>query len=187
MRRIIIIASLLLSAVPAAAQSVTVRDVVELSKAGLGAEAILALIEVNRPVFPVDVETLKSLKDAGVEPAVILAMIKSGRTTPLPELPAPVPLELPTAPAPQVVIVDHHLEEHHEPRVREIAVPVPVYIPVRPGFRGIDHHVPVPRQQPRQAEPIYWGWGGKLRPDAWKPTVADLQKDARVPRTPQIK
>jgi hypothetical protein len=36
-------------------------------------------------------------------------------------------------------------------------------------------------------EPVYWGFGGKLRPDAWKPTAADVQKDAKVPREPQKK
>jgi hypothetical protein len=25
------------------------------------------------------------------------------------------------------------------------------------------------QQQPK--EPVYWGWGGKLRPDAWDPGV----------------
>ena len=184
MRRIIVIATLLLSPAAAGAQSLTVRDVVELSKAGLGAEAILALIEVNRPVFPVDVDTLKGLKDAGVQPAVILAMIKSGRTPP-PEL--PLPLEPPAPPAPQVIVVDHHVDHHQDaPRVREVAVPVPVYVPVPTRLRrdrSIDHDLP-PR---KPAEPVYWGWGGKLRPDAWKPTVADIQKDARVPRTPRSK
>ena len=186
MRRFIVIAALLLSPAVAVAQSLTVRDVVELSKAGLGAEAILALIEVNRPVFSLDVDTLKGLKDAGVQPAVILAMIKSGRTAP-PEptlpLPQPLPSEVPAPPAPQVVVIDHHQDE---PRVREIAVPVPVYVPVRARFRGdrdFDHRVP----SHKPAEPVYWGWGGKLRPDAWKPTVADIQKDARVPKTPQNK
>lgn len=171
-------------AVAQAQQTVTTRDIVELSKARLPEEVLLALIEVNRPIFPVDTDTLKGLRESGVAPNVIIAMIKSGR-----ELPPPAPImtdENPTqAPPPQVVDVDHGHEEEfaprvrYEERVREVAVPYPVYIPVRarPGVRP----------QPKSAEPVYWGFGGKLRPDAWKPTAVDVQKDARVPSEPQRK
>jgi len=192
MRRFIIIATLVLSPALAAAQTVTVREIIDLSRAGLGEEAILALIEVNQPVFPVDVETLKAIKAAGVAPAVITAMIKSGRTPPPPPLPLPLPLQLPAPPVPepQVIVVDHH----DEPRVREVAVPVPVYVPVhvrsrlnRGDDRHSESHPPVSRPHAKPAEPVYWGWGGKLRPDAWKPTAADVQKDAKVPLTPQRK
>ena len=194
MRQFLIAIALVVVPVSAAAQmgsgqTLTVRDVIALSKAGLGEEALLALIEVNRPVFPVDVDTLKGLKDAGVSPNVIVAMIRSGRTAPPPE-----PLALPEEPysaaaaippPPPVVVVEHH----SEPVVREVPVPVPVYVavPVRRVHRD-DHHVSHPPvvKPHRQVEPVYWGWGGKLRPDAWKPAI-ELQKDAKVPRTPQRK
>jgi hypothetical protein len=187
MRRFLVVLSLALTPAIVAAQSLTVRDIVELSRAGLGEEALLALIEVNRPVFPVDAETLKSLKDAGVAPSVIVAMIKSGRTPPLP---LPEPLVLPPPPAPpQVVVIEH--EHYEEPRVREVAVPVPVYVPVRVRSRSDGDHHSLSRsavvRPPLKPEPVYWGWGGKLRPDAWKPTAADVQKDAKVPREPQKK
>jgi hypothetical protein len=42
-------------------------------------------------------------------------------------------------------------------------VAVPVYVPV--PARG---HVETP-DPPKAPEPVYWGFGGKLRPDAWKP------------------
>jgi hypothetical protein len=189
MRPLLVVLTLILTPAAAAAQNITVHDIVDLSQAGLGEAALLALIEVNRPIFPVDPETLKGLKDAGVAPAVIVAMIKSGRTPPLP-LPEPLVLPPPPAPAPapQVVVVEHH----GEPRVREVAVPVPVYVPVRVRSRDeIDHHSSSRargvRPPVKPAEPVYWGWGGKLRPDAWKPTAADVQKDAKVPRGPQRK
>lgn len=169
---------LALFAVPAVtsaqSQVPSIRDVIELSKASVGDEVILALIEVNQSVYPTDPETLKTLKTAGVSPAVIVAMVKSGRTR-REEAPAPVRVEPDLQPQPQVIVVDH---EPAEPRVREVAVPVavPVYITVpsrrhdvRPG------HPPV-----KPAEPVYWGWGGKRRPDSWK-TAADVQKDAKVP------
>jgi hypothetical protein len=178
---------LLLVTLPASAAAqgslLTVRDIVDLTKAGLGDEALIALIEVNRPVFPVDVDTLKRLKASGVAPSVIVAMIKSGREAP--PIPPPVAVEAavvydpePLPPPPPVVVVEHH------ERVREVPVAVPVYVPV-PTRRIVDH----PRRQtPKPVEPVYWGWGGKLRPDAWKPTTAaDVQKDAKVPLTPQRK
>lgn len=165
------------------AQTVTARDIVELSKAGLGEEILLALIEVHGPVFPVDAVTLKGLKDAGVPPNVIIAMIKSGRQAPPPP-PQPVVLEEPAPhPQPQVLVIEH--EHHYEaPRVREVLLPVPVYVPVR--TRSIRNH-PSVGPVPGPVEPVYWGFGGKLRPDAWKPTAADVQKDANVPLAPQQK
>lgn len=181
MRRFLSILVLLALPASAAAQGplLTVRDIVDLTKAGLGEEALIALIEVNRPVFPVDVGTLKDLKAAGVPPKVIVAMIKSGREAPPPLPPVPVdvprvsaPEPLPPPPPPVVVI------EHHE-RVRE----VPVYVAV-PTRQIVDR----PRKPaPTPVEPVYWGWGGQLRPDAWKPTAADVQKDAKVPLVPQRK
>ncbi|HJR61634.1 MAG TPA: hypothetical protein VJ813_19665 [Vicinamibacterales bacterium] len=186
MRRFLVVLILVLAPATAGAQqSVTVRDIIELSKAGLGEEALLALIDVNQPIFPVDAETLKVLKAAGVAPRVIVAMIKSGRTAPvLP--PEPVEPPAPAASEPPVVVVEHH---HETPVVREVPVPVPVYItvPSRRVHRVIDgHSLSRPVVHPKAVEPVYWGWGGKLRPDAWK-TAADVQKDARVPREPQKK
>ena len=48
------------------AEAVTIRDLIELSKAGLSDQVLLALIEVDRGVFTIDTATLKQLKDAGV-------------------------------------------------------------------------------------------------------------------------
>ena len=152
----------------------------------LGEPALLALIDVNGTVFPVDVDTLRTLKDEGVSPAVIIAMIRSGRTPPPPPLPVPQPLQLatPAPPPAQVVVIEHR----DEPRVREVAVPVPVYVPVPVRRTRFDDDGPVrPPVVRKPVEPVYWGWGGKLRPDAWKPTtVEDIQPDAKVPR-PQKK
>jgi hypothetical protein len=181
----IAVTMLLTPLAPASAQTVTVRDIVELSKAGLGEEVLLALIDVHRPVFPVDPETIKGLKDAGVRPNVIIAMIKSGRQAP----PAPEPVaaepEPPLAPQPQIVVIEHE-RLYDEPRVREVAVPVPVYVAV-PVRTRVRHDSVRPRPAPKPVEPVYWGFGGKLRPDAWKPTAAGVQKDAKIPREPQKK
>jgi hypothetical protein len=169
---------------PARADALTVRDIVELTRAGLGEEVLLALIEIDRSVFPIDAASIKQLKADGVSERVIVAMVRSGRETPAPEAIAPDLAALPPAPEPQIVVIDHH----EPPQIREVpvAVPVPVYIPVvtrsvhtrvHDGANGIpvssdrwiaEHSVNQSRPV-RQPEPVYWGFGGKLRPDAWKP------------------
>ncbi len=179
MRRFVLGFVLMLAAVaPLSAQTLSTRDIIELTKAGLGEEVLLALIDVHRPVFPIDPDTLKMLKDAGVRQSVIVAMVKSGREVPPFEPPQDAEqLMTRSAPPPQVVVVDHGYQE--ERRMREVAVPVavPVYVPVH--MRWSQHLQPYhvqPHVQPQhfqpvsRAEPVYWGFGGQLRPDAWKPS-----------------
>lgn len=169
------------------AEAVTIRDVIELSKAGLSDQVLLALIEVDRGVFTIDTPTVKQLKEAGVSETVIVAMIRSGRTPRArePELvpePAPVPS---SAPGPEVIVIDHH--DAPSPAPAPIAVPYPVAVPVyvqvpTRRFQGHDTitttfptdvglvkaRVPVPANCVK-AEPVYWGFGGKLRPGSWEP------------------
>jgi hypothetical protein len=137
---------------------------------------------VDQPVFPIDTATLKRLKEAGVSERVIVAMIRSART------PAPMPepiavVEPAPAPAPQVIVIEHH----EAPQVREVPVAVPVYVPFvrRVARQGSVHESFVSFEPPSEldrranaavhtppvkaAEPVYWGFGGKLRPDAWQP------------------
>jgi len=182
MRRVLVLSFALAALTPLRAQALTVRDVVELARAGLGDEILLALIEVDRTVFPIDTDTLKKLKAAGVGERVILAMIRSARIRPSVDVPLEVPSggiaeQASAPPPPQVIVIDHR----EESRVREVFVPVPVYVPVvrrvRPGADHVrsahdDLYVDPrrgPHPLPKAPEPVYWGWGGKLRPDAWKP------------------
>lgn len=133
MRRIVILAAMLMALGAAGAEAITVREIIELSKTGLSDEVLLALIDIERRVFPIDPETLKALKEAGVSERVILAMVKSGRIPPPQPEPAPAarveaaPSPTP-APQPQVIVIEHR----DEPRVREVPVEVavPVYVPV---------------------------------------------------------
>lgn len=170
MRRFLL--AVVMMAIPATAnaQALTARDIIHLTRAGLSEEVLLALIEVHRPVFPVDPDTLTALLDAGVHKSVIVAMVKSGRETPAPEpVPDPDPPAAP-APPPHVVVV-----ERERAPVREIVVPVavPVYVPVhvhprREFDRGFDRDFDRDHRV-RRTEPVYWGFGGRLRPDAWQP------------------
>ena len=127
--------------VAAKAEAVTLREIVELTRAGLSDEVLLALIEIDQRVFPVDPDTLKMLKDAGVSPAVIVAIVKSGRT-PKPQ-PEPPPLaetvSADQAP-PQVVVVEKPVMVE-----REVFYQVPVAVPV---------YVAVGRSRGHRADPL---------------------------------
>jgi hypothetical protein len=178
----IVMVLVLLAASAGRADAITLTEIIELSRAGISDDVLLALIEVDQRVFAIDPATLKTLKDAGVSAPVIVAIVKSGRTPqPQPEPQPLVDLRVPDPPDPQVVFVDR-------PVVREVqvAVPVPVYVAVgsrsRSRHRDASYVVPPspfvpfgntvdvrPPERPRRVEPVYWGWGGKLRPDAWQP------------------
>jgi hypothetical protein len=198
MRRLVLMLVVLVG-VSAPAEALTIRDIIELTRAGLGDEVLLALIDVDRGVYAIDTRTLKQLKEAGVSDKVIVALVRSGRERPVEPPPMPVENQEEEPPPPQVVVVDHH----DEPQVREVAVPYPVYIPFVAGTSGV--HVRRQRAAtvfpttvypttaypttaypttfvPFQSgvlnvrpevhvpkAPVYWGHGGKLRPDAWNP------------------
>ena len=72
MRRLVYVFVALLAMSSARAEALTIRDVVELTRAGLGDDVLLALIEVDPSVFPIDTETLKYLKESGVSQRVIV-------------------------------------------------------------------------------------------------------------------
>lgn len=192
MRRLLLVGTLV-AGLAGSAEALTVRDLIELSRAGVGDDVLVALIEVDRGVYPVDAATLKQLKAAGVSDRVMVALVRSGRER---VDPAPVPVledQASEAPPPQVVVIDHH---DHPERVREVPVPVavPVYVPVqrRRGHRAADsgfdasNYVPFASgppayrpEEPRKTEPVYWGWGGKRRPDAWQPAPGDVKPPDR--------
>ena len=170
------------------AHALTIRDVIELSRAGLTDDVLVALIEVDAGVYPTDTATLKTLKDAGVSDRVMIALIRSGRERRVDE-PPPVPVVEDVRadpPPPPTVVIEHR--EVIVPQVQQVAVPV--YVPVYRSrghgrrsepftgiqpFTGFQESTYVPLQpgvtvRPRlepEAKPVYWGFGGKLRPDAW--------------------
>src|SRR5262245_55745590 len=126
MRRITLLFAVpLICLLASRADALTFRDVIELTHAGLGEDVLLALIDVDRSVFPIDAASIKRLKEEGVSERVILAMVRSGREVPPSQDQVPVDSPAPSAPAPQVVVIDHPA-----PAVREVPAAVPVYIPV---------------------------------------------------------
>jgi hypothetical protein len=195
MRVALAFAVLLLAGTVGRADALTIRDVIELTKAGISEEVLLALIDVDGGVYANDAATLKTLKEAGVSDRVMVALVRSGRERRVPDPPPPAPpQEEETAVPPPVVVI-----EHREPEVQQVVVPVPVYVPVytgRPrsrqsgdanyGSRPVEStYVPFQSGQPAvrpspqpQAAPTYWGFGGKLRPDAWGQPPAAARRPA---------
>ena len=197
-RRVLAAATVVLALGASSAQAVTIQDIIDLKRAGLGDEVLLALIEVDGGVFSIDTATLTKLKGAGVSEKVIEAIVRSGRTRSIEEPPV-VQVTPPEPPPPQVVVI-----EHERPVVQQVAVPV--YVPYVPYVGGrVRRHVPtvtapydpspgfgaappLPYQDPyrpqKPAQPEYWGWGGKLRPDAWKPANDETPKQGAKVETP---
>jgi hypothetical protein len=173
-----LLALVILALFPARGNALTLRDVVELSKAGLGEDVLLALIEVDPSVFAIDTATLKTLKEAGVSQKVIIAMIRSGRTPPPPPEPVVAPDPLPP-PEPQVIVI-----EHHDPQPnKEVLVPVPIYMPMwsnqmyytfpvtRSSRSTSTRFIPTtglsaPPPLPPIDPPVSPGSRGRMRPDA---------------------
>ena len=180
MRRMsIVVIAMSMMSLASLANALTVRDVIELTKAGVSDQVLLALIEVDHRVYTIDADAVKSLKAAGVSDTVLLAMINAGRTAPDPgAAAAPAP---PVATDAQVVVIDHNASQ--PPVQVPVAVPiaVPVAVPIS-AFRqervstivttdtgaAVRVRVPVPPNCTK-AEPIYWGNGGKRRAGTWAP------------------
>ena len=178
--------------VSTAAQAVTLKDIVDLTKAGLGDEVLLALIEVDGGVFDVDPATLKSLKGAGVSERVIVAWFGAGASAP-----SLYPSRSPSTMSSAADRAGSGLRLSARPHGRpgsggavSVSVPYPVYVSVPAGRRG---GTPVMRRWAaisnrrssrrrssrfrRETWPTYLtaegrstgATAGKLRPDAWKP------------------
>lgn len=160
------------------AEAVSTRDLIELSRAGLGDEVLLALIEVHGTIFSLDAAGIRDLKAAGVSERVIVAMLRSGRESTPADAAWAGAAGAPTcdaAPPPQVIVIDR--QPPPEPAV--VAVPVPVYWPIvvsppkrapgeparqNPTGRFISSRYPqIPDPPPPTADPPGW----------------------RVPKTPQ--
>lgn len=172
---------LLMSVAAGRADALTIRDVIELSKAGLSDSVMLALIDVDRTVFSIDTATLKELKTGGVSDAVIVAMIHSGRAPqadvpPPPPPPAPEPIAHDIGAqdigAPDTSAPDTSVPAEPVAPVPPQFVPYPVFVPLyvavpvapisRNAHRAAQHATaPVPCFESKIPE---WGFGGKAAP-----------------------
>jgi hypothetical protein len=178
-RRVLVPAFLILMSVAAKrADALTVRDVIELSKAGLSDSVLITLIDVERPVFSIDTATLKQLKTDGVSDAVIVAMIHSGRPpqadAPPPAAPEPIAQDAPDMNAPDTSAPDAGAPAEPVAPGPPQFVPYPVFVPfyvavpVAPaGGRNAHRSARAPSTP---AVPCFeskipeWGFGGKVAP-----------------------
>ena len=138
-------------------------------------DVLVALIESDGSVFHLTADDIPALRQKGLSERVIIAMLltaKNARPADVVEPPAADVNQTgqadylyrepgtPLAPQPPVVVnVTQQVTQTVEsPRRETRTAYVPVYVPVA---------VPVVRQPP--PAPVYWGYGGQLRPDAWRP------------------
>lgn len=149
---------------PAVSQAfaISARDLIALSREGVSDLVLVALIETDGSKFTLDVDQIRSLRAQGLSDTVIVAMIRTAK----PKAETPAEAE-PAAPAPPPVVVQQTVVQKVEvqaPRRQTESSPVyvPVYVPVA---------VPTKPVEVKKEEPVYWGWGGQRRPDAWKEPV----------------
>lgn len=150
------------------AYAVTIRDLVELSREGVSDAILIALIETDGSRFTMTADDIRSVRAQGLSDAVVVAMIRTrpiatpvrdGVVDSLP--PAPERIVI-TTPAPPPVVVQQTVVQ--EVTVERSRYSEPVYYPVYVA-------VPTKAVEVKKAEPVYWGWGGKRRPDAWPEPV----------------
>ena len=154
------------------ALAVTSTQLVELAKAGLSDDVLIALIETDGSTFQLSAVDILALHKSGLSNAVIYAMQKTGlnrgrsaRPTGPESVaaagvePAPIVQEQvvqPAGPTPAIINVVQTVAQRvtTSPTVTPV-VTVAVPILVRP------------RPEEKPAPPQYWGWNGQRRPDTW--------------------
>jgi hypothetical protein len=174
-----------LFAAPAAA--VTADELLNLKANGLSDEILVALIESDGSVFRLSADDVLTLRQRGLSEKVILAMLATTRrrNPPVdpraPAEPIVVTVVAPAAPVQQAPPVQHTVVQHVE--VVEPSSPSIWPIPIVVG-------VPIPVIPDKPVRPVYWGFGGELRPDAWRPapgphdrhTVDPSRRESSPPR-----
>jgi len=141
----------------ASAEAVTLRDLVDLSKQGLSDDLLIALVDAEKSVFHLSAAEVRSLKAQGLSDRLLIHLLQTPSLRPAPEPRLHLAHATPTRSAPaaveRVVVID---------RVEHVAVPVYVPVPVR-ARRDRDDD-----RDDSDAPPVYWGYGGELRPGSWK-------------------
>lgn len=171
-----------------ASAATTAAQLIELSRAGLSDDILIALIQTDGSVFALTAQDILALHRAGLSDRVILAMQATARK----RVPLPAPADDQTPPAPERVERIERVE-----RVEVVQPPPVVNVtqtvtqrvepPAAYGYTpyGLPIGLPVylpPRVTPRPEPPVYWGWGGKRRPDSWDDTPAP-PPDPKAPDT----
>ena len=174
--RLVLAVLLLLGPAVGTALAVTTTQLVELMKAGLSDDILIALIQTDGSTFELSANDILLLHKAGLSNAVIHAMqqtVLKNKPRPVrptePEAvaavgaePAPIIQEQvvqPAGPTPTVINVVQTVTQRvttSPPIVPVVPYAVPIYVR--------------PRVDEKPAPPQYWGWNGQRRPDAWQET-----------------
>jgi hypothetical protein len=141
-------------ALPGSASAVSTRDLIELAKAGLSDEVLVALIEADGTEFHLDAPKILELREAGLSEQVIMAMIKNTRPAPPPDASTAQALPAPPAGAPQsdpyFVIIGDKPPEPPPPQETYVMPWVPWVVPVHtprhakpflPNYRGFGRFI----------------------------------------------
>lgn len=168
--RKLLLTLLLIGATASRAEAVTLRDLVDLARQGMSDDLLIALVEAEKSVFHLSVADVKQLKQQGLSDRLLIHLLQTPSLRPAPEptLHIADTRRPPSVAAADVVVID---------RVETVAVPVYVPVPApahhrrheRDRDRGHDGGVDDGDRKKREPEkPVYWGYGGKLRPGSWK-------------------
>jgi hypothetical protein len=147
------------------AGAVTVEELFSLKANGLSDDILVALIESDGSVFQLLPDDVVMLFRRGLSEKVILAMIATAR-----RVPPPPQQEMMISPAPMQQTVIHPFQLVNSSPVEvyvPVDVPVTVYTPVIP----LNVHRPDRFDRLDRVTPVYWGFGGELRPGSWTPPV----------------
>lgn len=163
LRPFLLVAALL---VPASAGAVTVRDIIELTRAGLPDDILVAVIDADRTIFTLDKDQILALKEAGVSRAVLLKMLRTRREFDVPPAPAPADAVTDAAPPvdpmprPEVVVI--------APPPPPVTVVVPQYFYVPVPIWGVPPHAAdAPRTPPQPFMPAERRGFGRFMNDGW--------------------
>lgn len=131
--------SMLLVSAPALSHAgdLTTRDIVELSRSGLGDEVLIALVDVDGGPFDLSPADLLDLKTEGLSDRVLAALVRAGRHR-MPADDYPQDFIAPLAYS-QTYTRDRYV-------THTVAVPVPVYVPV------YEHRASSSRRRDRPSE-----------------------------------
>lgn len=156
----------LLCGLSASAEAVTLRDLIDLSKQGLSDDLLIALVDAEKSVFHLTAAEVRSLKDQGLSDRLLIHLLQTPSLHRAPEpqlhLAHATPARSAPPPVERVVVID---------RVEHVAVPVYVPVPVRARRdhdRDDDRGDDRAGTKDRPKAPVYWGYGGQLRPGSWK-------------------
>lgn len=150
---------------PVSANAVTVRDIIELTRAGLPDDVLVAVIDADRTVFVLDKDQILELKEAGVSRAVLLKMLRSRRefdpsTGAGQGAPQDAPVVTEAPPPPHLVVIG----APPAPQPVTIVVPQYFYVPVPIWGAAAPH---APRLAPQPFMPPERRGFGRFMNDGW--------------------